>query len=86
MSFCLGGKKVGNFKKSLSVFLCLLLSFLSIYLATGPNLRAGVCEDARGACFVDAIIIALLSGIAQGLIYADLCLIGYRWCKKYYRD
>jgi hypothetical protein len=77
---------VSNFKKSLSLFLCLLLSFLTIYLATGPNLKASVCEDARDVCFIDALIIGLLSGIVPALVYADLCVLGYRWCKKYYRD
>jgi len=70
-----------KFKKFISV--SVLILFVFGFICSFP-VNAGPCEDARDACLLDAFLVGILSGIAAGLVYANMCQLGYLWCQKYY--
>jgi len=75
-----------NFKKiKKNKILAASLALLLLTLIVTPfPLAAANCDDALGACMIDAIIAGLLGGITPFISYSTFCGLGYNWCLRYY--
>ncbi len=74
-------RKGWRFLALAAAVLCLAMS-LVVFV---PAARAGVCEDALGACMVDAVT-TMTHNLMAGVSYAMFCTEGYTFCLRYYAE
>lgn len=89
-------------KKTKKLIAGVLFLLLLTVIAAPDQLYADVCSRALEDCMLDAGIVAVLGGIAgffsgniwgsllgaaaTGAAYSTMCLAGYDFCKRYYKE